>query len=280
MMGQELIQIDLHAILRKRIKGWKGKLIPGFVISFLERIIHQEGLNELLRVGYPAKGHEFTHRILSHLKINVEVEGLESLPEGRYVFASNHPLGGLDGITLVDILGAKYGDDNIRVLVNDMLMNVYPLRDVFLPVNKYGSQGRESVREISAAFASDKQMVTFPAGLVSRLGDDGKIADLRWQKAFVVKALESGRKIVPVWFDGLNSMRFYKTARWRKKLGLKVNIEQVLLPSEIFRSCYKNFRVEFGRPIDPEVLKMEGESPSKIADIIQSELCLKFNKNK
>ncbi|MCM1152118.1 MAG: glycerol acyltransferase [Muribaculum sp.] len=264
-----LIRIDLHGILRRRLKGWKGRLVPGFLISWLEKVIHQDGLNELLRVGYPARGHEFTRLILSHLQISVETIGLDNLPQGRYVFASNHPLGGLDGITLVDILGAKYGDHGIKVLVNDMLMNVDPLKNVFLPVNKYGAQGRQAARDIGEAFGSDLQVVTFPAGLVSRLGNEDRIADLTWQKAFAVKALESGRQIVPVYFEALNSMRFYRAARWRRKLGLKLNVEQILLPSEIFRSRGKQFRVIFGSPIDPAPMKASGQSPKEIAAVIR-----------
>ncbi len=260
------LEIDLHAILRSRIKGWKGKLIPGFLISGLERIIHQDGLNALLRAGYPLRGSAFSARILKELVITVELEGTDNIPsEGRFVFASNHPLGGLDGITLISVLAGKYGDENIRFLVNDMLMNVEPLKDVFLPINKYGSQGRDAAKAINEAYRSDMQIVQFPAGLVSRLHDNGEIADLKWQKAFVAKAIESGRDIIPLRFEALNTPRFYKTARLRKKLGLKVNIEQALLPSEIFKARGKRFRIIFGKPISAESLKASGKSPLALA---------------
>lgn len=98
------------------------------------------------------------------------------------MFASNHPLGALDGIALISLIGGHYGDSNVRFLVNDLLMNLEPLRNVFLPINKFGAQGRDNARSISAAMASDMQMVQFPAGLVSRLHPGGKIADLEWKK--------------------------------------------------------------------------------------------------
>lgn len=268
--GDAPLQLNLNKILRSRIKGWKSFLIPDFVISILERIIHQDELNHLLRVGFPLKGSAFAAKILSTLGITVSVEGLESIPtSGKYIFASNHPLGGLDGIALVAVLGSYFGDDNLRVQVNDMLMNVEPLAGVFLPINKYGAQGRHAARLINQAFEEGKQMVVFPAGLVSRLGDDGSIADLEWKKAFVTKAATYGRTIVPVRFEALNSMRFYKTARRRKRLGIKVNIEQALLPSEIFRSEGKHFRIVFGTPITPEQLVTLGESPDARAAAIR-----------
>lgn len=167
------------------------------------------------------------------------------------------------------MLGRKYGDDNLSVLVNDMLMNVTPLKRVFLPVNKYGAQGRESARLIQEAYESGRQILMFPAGLVSRLHDDGVIRDLKWQKSFVVKALESGRRIVPVRFEGLNSRRFYELARLRKKLGIKVNLEQALLPSELCRSQGKRFKIKFFPPIDVAALRAAGSTPAQIADIVR-----------
>ncbi|MDE7381061.1 MAG: 1-acyl-sn-glycerol-3-phosphate acyltransferase [Muribaculaceae bacterium] len=264
----ELIQINLDKILRSRLGGWKGKLIPGFLIRMLEKIIHQSELNELLRSAYPNCGSAFSKEILQHLNISVDVAGLNGLPQAEpFIFASNHPLGGLDGIALVAVLGNHYGDENMKVLVNDMLMNVEPLRELFLPVNKYGSQGRNSISLLNNALSEGKQLVMFPAGLVSRLGDDGTIADLRWQKSFVSKALEFNRRIVPVRFEALNSPRFYKAARRRLKSGLKFNIEQILLPSEIFRSRNKRFKISFGTPIDADALHREGKSISSIVNL-------------
>lgn len=248
------------------MSGKIGRFVPGFVISALERLIHQEELNGMLRAAFPLKGSAFSRKILEHMGIEVEVTGLDRIPsEGRFMFASNHPLGGLDGVTLLAILGEKYGDDGIRFLVNDMLMNVEPLRGMFLPVNKYGSQGRTAAKAINDAMASDMQILQFPAGLVSRLQPDGSISDLVWQKSVVSKAIEYGRDIIPVRFEGLNSMRFYKVARWRKKLGLKVNVEQALLPGELCGSRGKRFRVIFGRPVSHASLVSRRESSAMIA---------------
>ncbi|MDE5796619.1 MAG: 1-acyl-sn-glycerol-3-phosphate acyltransferase, partial [Muribaculaceae bacterium] len=131
---RELLKLDLHDILRRRVGGWKGRLIPGALISTLERLIRQDRLNELLEISYPAEGSAFSTAILNELDISVTIEGTENIPaDKRLIFASNHPLGGLDGITLIKVLGEMYGDDKIRFLVNDMLMNVEPLQNVFLP---------------------------------------------------------------------------------------------------------------------------------------------------
>lgn len=256
--------------MRRRL-GDKGKFIPGFLFAPLERLIRQRELNDILAATYPAEGTDFACKVYDYLNLEIEAVGLDAIPDdGRYVFASNHPLGGLDGIGLIKILGSKYGDEGIRFPVNDLLLNVEPLRKVFLPVNKFGSQSRQGAEAMRDAYASDVQMLMFPAGLCSRLGDDGIVRDLEWQKSFVVKAMESDRKIVPVRFEGLNSGRFYSLARWRKKLRIGLNLEQVLLPSEVCKAKGKKFRVIFGTPVDPSALRDSGMSPLQIARHIRA----------
>lgn len=272
-MDKELLQLDLKAILRERLPKKKRRWIPPFLITALEKIIKQKELNEILRYCHPNEGSAFSRKVLEFLDISLRVEGLEHLEEGkRYMFAGNHPLGGLDGITLIAVLGQKYGDENIRFLVNDMLMNVKPLENVFLPVNKYGRQGRENTMKINEKMGSDGQMFQFPAGLCSRLQDNGKIADLEWQKSFIVKAIEYNRDVVPVYFEAQNSKRFYKIARWRKRLGIKFNLEQILLPSEVFKSRGKDFKIIFGKPIPWEELKTSNKNSKELAADIRTEV--------
>lgn len=270
----ELIQIDLEKILRTRIKGWKGRLIPTFLIRGMERMIRQNELNAILKATYPAEGTEFAEAIYRHLGLTLEVRGMDNIPAtGRFIFASNHPLGGLDGIGLIKVLGKKYGDENLKFLVNDMLMNVEPLRPVFLPINKYGSQGRSAAKAISDAYKSNTQMLIFPAGLVSRLHPDGTIHDLVWQKSFIQKAVDYQRDIIPIRFDGLNRRRFYQLAKWRKKLGVKFNVEQITLPAELCAARGQHFRITFGKPISWQSISERldaDESPLKIAASIRT----------
>lgn len=264
------LQLNLDAILRARLPRY-GRLLPRWLTAWLERVVRQDGLNELLRGAFPAEGSAFSTSILHQLGITVETVGLDKLSgRRRLIFASNHPLGGLDGVTMVKLLGEAYGDANVAVMVNDMLMNVEPLAHVFLPINKYGSQARESARAINAAFASDKNICVYPAGLVSRLGDDGEIRDLVWQKSVAAKAMEFGRDVVPVRFEALNSPKFYRRARLRKRLGIKVNLEQLMLPGEIFSQRGKHFRVIFGEPVTAEEMRTSGKTPMQLASMLRS----------
>lgn len=268
------MQLDIEGILRKRIPSHKQKFIPGFLYKALARLIHQDELNEILRISYPSQGSEFSRKVLKYLDIDIEIEGVENLPpsDRRVVFASNHPLGGLDGIALIAVLGQRYGDEHISFLVNDLLMNVEPLSNVFLPINKYGSQARAAAEAINTAYASDSQIIIFPAGLVSRLHPGGEVHDLKWQKAFVQKAIENDRDIIPVRFVALNRKRFYRLAKWRKKLGIKVNIEQATLPAELCASRSKRFRIIIGKPISVSDLKKSGKSYPQLAEEIRKKV--------
>lgn len=269
----EKLHIDLDGIIRSRLSDGKSRFIPRWATRVLERLIHQEELNDTLDATWPSEGTAFAEAVYRHFDLSLIVNGMEKIPEsGRFIFASNHPLGGLDGIGLIKVLGERYGDEGIRFLVNDMLMNVEPLRPVFLPINKYGSQGRAAAAAIADAYGSERQIIIFPAGLVSRLQPDGSIRDLKWQKSFVQKAIEHKRDIIPVRFEGHNRMRFYRTAYWRKRLGIKVNLEQAMLPAELCAARGGNFSVTFGDPISWQTLQRmmsKGTSPAEAASNIR-----------
>lgn len=266
-----LLVIDIKSILKARIPRQKSRWIPPFLITAVEKLIRQKELNEILKATLPSEGSEFSKRVLDYLDISLSVEGLENLREGhRYMFASNHPLGGLDGMALITVLGDKYGDDNIRFLVNDMLMNVTPLKGIFLPINKFGRQGREYANIINEKMESDCQIFQFPAGLCSRLQENGEITDMEWQKSFVAKAIEYKRDIVPVFFLGQNSKKFYRIAKWRKKSGIKFNLEQILLPSELCKSRGSHYRIIFGTPIPWQTLAESGKSHRELASEIRT----------
>ena len=246
MSGQP-IKIDVDKVLRDRLSG-HYKYIPRFVVRWLERTICQDRLNAILEKMAGKNSVDAATAALDEMNITVKASGLDHLYDGRFMFVSNHPLGGLDGLALISLLGNRY-DKKIKFLVNDLLMAVEPLRGVFLPVNKYGKQSRTVATQIEEALKSDNQFITFPAGLCSRMQPDGSIADLPWQKAAVVHATNYQRDIVPVYFDAHNSRFFYRFAKWRKRLGIKFNIELIFLPKEMLKKCGNTLQVIIGEPI-------------------------------
>lgn len=225
-----------------------ARMIPGFVYSFLKRIIHQNDINEFIGKYGDRKGLDFSDGILEFLDISYDVVGEENLPspDGRYIFASNHPLGGPDGIILISFLGTRY--KQLKFPVNDLLLNLKNLNNIFLAVNKHGSLAKEAVTAIENAYASDSQIIMFPAGMVSRKRH-GIITDLEWQKSFISKAIQYQRDIVPIYVDGKNSSFFYNLANFRTSIGLKINLEMLYLPDETFKKRGQNFTIHIGKPI-------------------------------
>ncbi|MDR3140529.1 MAG: 1-acyl-sn-glycerol-3-phosphate acyltransferase [Tannerellaceae bacterium] len=239
--------INLRQVLREKNPSLAKKL-PGFIVTYLIRIAHQEELNYILNHYRDKEGVDFMVELLDYFDLTLETDGEENIPDtGRYVFASNHPLGGLDGICLSAFLGRRF-NGNIRYLVNDLLLFIPNLRSIFIPVNKHGKQAKQTAVLTDEAYASDSQIITFPAGLCSRK-IKGEITDLEWKKSFIRKAIAYKRDVIPVYFEGRNSDFFYRLANIRTGLGVKANIEMLYLSDELFKSKHTTYHIYFGKPI-------------------------------
>lgn len=252
MTGGEQYAIDVDQIIRSKA-GSKYKYIPRPVISWLRKILHEDDNNYLLTVLAKEKvGMDWLDECLSYLRMENDVRGIDALPDnsgGRYyTFVSNHPMGGIDGVALGSILCHRY-DSKIKYLVNDVLMNLKGLAPLCVPINKTGSQSRDFPRMVDAAFASDNNVLMFPAGLCSRKQPDGTIRDLSWTKTFVAKSVQYQRDVIPIHFSGRNSDKFYNIANWSKRLGLKFNLAMLFLVDEMYKNVGQKFTVTFGEPI-------------------------------
>ena len=242
--------LDLKQIISDKNPAL-AKKIPWFVMNYLKRVIHINDLNDFLAINHNKQGLDFAAGALDFLNISYSCTGLDNLQEnGKYIFVSNHPLGGLDGLSLMDCVGKKFKD--IKFIVNDILYNVENLRDVFLPVNKHGRQTQEYLKMIHSAYNSDAQILSFPAGLCSRR-IKGKITDLPWRPGFIKDAVEWKRDVVPVFFSGKNSGFFYRLAQIRSFLGIKSNIEMLYLVDEMVMQKGKHFSIHFGEPVSYSV---------------------------
>jgi putative hemolysin len=240
--------IDIDKVFHDKNPKLK-RFIPKFLINYLKRITHQEEINEFIASKKDVYGIEYSEAIIANFKSRYEIKGEENIPkEGRFVFVANHPLGGMDGMVFVAAVGRYF--QNLKFPVNDILMNLTYLRDIFLPINKHGGHSRAAAKAIDEAYASDNQILMFPAGLVSRKRKNGIIKDLDWKPNFVKKAKSHNRDIIPVHISGRNTNRFYNLANWRKKLGIKANIEMLYLVDELYLQRNKTITITFGKPIN------------------------------
>ena len=259
-------KLDVERILSSKNKV-VAKVIPRFVIKYLKRIVHQDELNDFLRIYGHLNDAELIAAGLKHFEIKYKVSGTENIPlTGRYIFVSNHPLGGLDGLVFIYELSKHFPD--IKFPVNDILTNIENLSGIFLPVNKHGSQGKDAARKIEEAYSSKSQILYFPAGLCSRK-KRGIIKDLQWHKSFISKAIQHKRDIIPAYFSGRNSDFFYNLSNFRKFLGLKANIEMLYLADEMFRQKGKEISLVFGKPLPWQTFDKTRSAP-EWADWVKS----------
>lgn len=238
------LQIDLDQITRKK----SGKRsVPKFVVSILKRIVHQDFINGFLRRHHGKEGLDWSKAFLNEFNIQIDVHGEENIPsDGRFIFAANHPMGGTESHAFMKVVGDHF--PNIKFPVNDLLMELTMMHDIFVPVNKFGSQSKDNIRKLNETFESDAQILIFPAGLASRK-IKGKVQDLEWKKTFITKAIQSKRDIIPVYIKGQNSRFFYNLANLRKFLGIKFNVEMMFLPGEILKQRNATIGLYFGKPI-------------------------------
>lgn len=238
--------INIHRLIKdSNSKFLKG--LPYFVISLIKLIIRQNEINRILNKYAVYEGIDFLPKIISEFNIKVEIEGKDNLPEnGRCFFVANHPFGFVDGLILTNTVASNYG--NFKAIGNEVFALVPHIKPIVAAVNVFGTNPRRYLLELEKVFASDVPITHFPAGLVSRIRT-GKIDDNDWHKAFITKAIEHQRNVVPVFFHGRNSRLFYFVYVIRKVLGIKTNLELALLPHELFNKKNKPIKVKIGSPI-------------------------------
>jgi 1-acyl-sn-glycerol-3-phosphate acyltransferase len=250
--------IDVEQLFARKNPGLL-KILPKFIFTYLKKITHQDEINGYIYRNRDKFGLDFIDAILEEFGVKSEVIIPQTLspshpptlttlisPTGRYIIASNHPLGGMDGMALIQVVGKVRKD--IVFPVNDLLTYLPGLKPLFIPINKHG-KNTENLEIIENTFASGKVILYFPAGLVSRKHKGGIIKDLDWKKTFISKAKKHKRDIIPVYISGRNSNFFYNLAYLRGKLRIKANIEMLYLVDEMAKQKGKTIKMIFGQPI-------------------------------
>lgn len=267
------LQFDIRAILKSKAPNAR---VPDFLIRYLERIAHVKQMNAFLRKHPDLQDYDFIDLVIKEeLGCSASIDGMENIPSGStpLIFVSNHPLGGLDGMIIAQMIHqSRTNQRELKVIVNDLLMNMKPLAGLWAPVGKVGKLSREQALEQQRMWESETDVLTFPAGACSRLQRlNGKwlICDLEWQKNFIQRAREYKRDVVPIYFEGQNSRFFYALAYMRKLLHIKINIEMLYLVDEMYGAYGKHFKVHVLPPI-PYTTFDNSRTPKQWAQYVKS----------
>ncbi len=270
-----LKKVDIDELLRTKAPR-AYKFIPGFVLRYVKKVVHENDLNYFLTNHTEARGVDFIRESLEYLGANVIVKGIENIPPtGGYIFAANHPLGGLDGLAIINSI-AKVRTD-ITFFVNELLLELQQLDNILVPVNINGNSTRQMLERVDAIYSSERAIPIFPAGMVSRKFKGNEIKDLPWKKSFITKSKYYKKDVVPIFVEGRNSEFFYNFARWRKRFGIKINIEMFFLADEMFGQKNKNVIVSFGKPVSYKIFD-KTHSDAEWANIFRDELYNKKTK--
>jgi putative hemolysin len=244
-----------------------AKLLPGFVYSYLKKILHQNEVNDFMYRNGHLKNVDFCNAVVNEFNLHINIKNIENIPKNEGVILTmNHPLGGMDAMALVYALRNLRND--IKFIVNDLLLNLTPLKDLFVGVNKHGSNERQLHSKMTELFSSENVICIFPAGLVSRKINN-KIVDLEWKKTFVRYAKKYNKIIIPIHIEGNLSNFFYNLSKFRKFIGIKANLEMLYLSDELFKQKNKNINFTVGKPILLQNYLNENKSDEYIANDIK-----------
>jgi len=238
--------IDIEKTFRSSKSPFLRSL-PGFVIGMVERFIRQDEMNLSIYNSRHLKGVPFVNDVLEKWNVKVVIRGGENVPAaGRFIFAGNHPVGGIDALAFYSTIYRFFPD--VVSPTNEMLNLIPNMRPVMLGINVFGRNTREKAAKIEELFQSDTQIMIFPAGEVSRK-QKGIISDTVWQKTFITKAIQYKRDVIPVHISGRNSRLFYFVANLRKSLGIRTYIETAFLPREMMSQRNSTVTLTIGKPI-------------------------------
>ncbi len=248
--------INVEKILQEKAPKFY-RLIPRFLINKVRKILHEKEINAVMHIIKDKRGLAYNDAILEMLGAKIEYVGIENVPkEGGVIIASNHPLGGADGMALIKAVSVVRKD--IHFIVNEILTKLENFDDLFVGVNKLGATAKQDLLKVEKILSSDCVALFFPAGLVSRkqkINGRWQIKDLNWNKTFVQKAIQYKKPIIPVFIEGRNSEFFYNFSLWRKRMRIKGNIEMLFLPDEMFKQKDQTIKIYFGKPINTNVFE-------------------------
>lgn len=227
----------------------KPRLLSRPLVRILRILFNEREVNRFLQENEGIRGLDFIEKVLEYfdLDYSLAAKELENIPPtGRVVIVANHPLGALDALTLILMISRVRKD--IRVVANDLLSALTPLRELLLPVDNFGnSSSRSSIRRIYDSLQQEQAVIVFPAGEVSRLRPNG-VRDVSWKPGFLQFARRTASPILPVYIEARNSRLFYSVSMLSKPLST------LLLVSEMFRQRKRTLGFRVGECIPSHVL--------------------------
>ncbi len=261
--------IDVENEIRKKFPNidTNSSFLKKSLLKVAKKIVHEDSINTFLDANAHLKGFEFVDAVLDHFDFDFTVSSndLQNIPSsGKVVIIANHPLGGLDALCLLKLVGSVRND--VKIVANDFLAGIDALSSLFIPIDNYKKrQSKNDIKTIYEALANEKAIIIFPAGEVSRASAKG-IQDPVWSKGFLNFALHSNAPILPILVDGKNSKVFYTMSVINKTFST------LLLSDEMFKKKSKNINIKIGKIIPNENILPKGLNKKYVVGLYKKHL--------
>ena len=272
----EVKRIDFGAVLISQIPALSRcpLTFQKALISVLRKLVNAERIDHFLYKNRSVEGFDFIEKIFKELGVNSVIKkgNIENIPaDGRVLIVANHPLGGLDGLALLRLVGRVRCDVNI--VVNELLLNITNLKNMSLPINALsGDVKKDDIKRIIGSLNNNEAVVIFPAGEVSRAGLMG-VHDREWFSGFIHLAKATKSPILPIHIKARNSKLFYVVSKISQLLSM------LMLPREMlgFKGQI-NFTI--GELIAPPLIQNMPFSCKRQARLVSDDLrCLAAGKS-
>jgi putative hemolysin len=240
------MQLNVEQVVTQKFPAFIAKPAPvkRSTLFCLRHLVREREINHFLAEHSASTGFEFIDRVLDYFNFSYALSHQHRMnipATGRVLIVANHPLGALDGLALLKLVGEIRRD--VRIVANDVLSSIDPLEPLLLPVDNLGKATRKrDIARITQALQDDQAVIVFPAGEVSRAGLTG-IRDGKWNSGFLHFARKANAPILPVFVGGKNSSLFYSVS------ALNRSLSTLLLAREMFNKRSVTIEVRVGEPI-------------------------------
>ncbi|WNY99608.1 GNAT family N-acetyltransferase [Sulfurospirillum sp. 'SP'] len=262
-----MVDVEKTLSLKYPTIAYYPSMVRNFVVYLLKKLLHQEEINDFLTHGEAYKGFDFVEAVLEYFNFGYTVSNKDkaNIPSsGRVIIIANHPLGALDALALISLIKEIRSD--VKVLANDVLMQIEPLSNILIPIdNLSGTTAKESIKKVYDALENDEALIVFPSGEVSRAHPTG-IKDAKWKKGFLKFAQKSNSPLLPVFIDAKNSPIFYTLSMINKKLST------FLLAREMFKKRSKVISFKIGEMITYKTLQNSGFGDTTLINLLKKHL--------
>lgn len=244
------------------------------LVHKLFKWLKMDQINEVHRKACSEPGPKCASRILSDsLNITVDIKGaevLDNLPEGAFITVSNHPLGALDGIALVSIIGERRPD--FKVMVNMILNHVQGMAPNFIAVDPMAQKDPakkavsiNGIRQCIAQIRNGHPLGFFPAGAMSKTTwKRGNLQDRPWQDSVLSLIYKAKVPVIPIFFADRNS-------RLCNIMGhVCWPLRSLMLPREVIRKRNSTLHVIVGQPISLAEQEPHRTSPQTLGDFLRA----------